>query len=100
VDLQMEDGHVDLVTACHRFAYAGAWQPDADMLFLPGRLENRVTGSSVPATLVLRFTGPAATSDSAVASVVNEAGQVLISSQFLSRTGSIASRPAPTGCAP
>ncbi len=84
IDLRLDDGSVELVTACGRFAFAGAWEMDANgMAVLPGSLQSHTGGTAVSATLQLQFSGTPEIRPSVTVTVIGPAGQVLIGPRAL-----------------
>ena len=93
VDLQIQEGRVEVITACGSFTFVGAWGvgPDAQVL-LPGTLENAAAGVSIRAVLRLKFSGTPESSSWVIVTVTDEAGQTLVGPQVLGQVESLPPR--------
>jgi hypothetical protein len=87
VDLQLQDGAVELATACGRFVFNGDWEVREGRSTLPGRFD--ASGRpAVAATLQLLFGDGSVNSQAVTATVVDAAGAVLLGPVTLQRTAS------------
>ncbi|HSV51519.1 MAG TPA: hypothetical protein VLJ57_05340 [Burkholderiaceae bacterium] len=93
VDLQIQEGRVEVVTRCGNLAFVGAWGAGPDgQVVLPGTLENPSAGISIRAVLRLQFPGTPEASSSVIVTITDEAGQVLVGPEELERVESLPSR--------
>jgi hypothetical protein len=101
IDLRLDDGSVELVTGCSRFAFAGAWEIDPNgMAVLPGSLQSHAGGAAVDATLRLQFNGTPEFRPSVTATVIGPAGQVLIGPRALGQVENFQPASPAAGCPP
>jgi hypothetical protein len=86
LDLRLEEGRVELVTACGTFVFTGPWEADErGRVELPGQLANPMTGSSIPALLKLQFFGAPEASTELTVMVTEPAGALLVPTSVLSK---------------
>lgn len=92
VDLQLQEGRVEVVTRCGSFVFVGDWGVGPDgQVALPGTLENPSVGS-IRAVLRMQFSGTPEDSSSVIVTVTDEAGQVLVGPEVLGRVESLPPR--------
>ena len=99
VDVQLHEAQVELTTPCSRFVFEGPWAQDASgFVTVTGRYETPSLGRTEVATLRLQFGGSAEGSQQVTATLLNEAGQLLVGPVTLARQATLEPRPAAATC--